>query len=112
MAKPPKASEFRVHVQYMRELDPNDDDWLPSLTQYLQVGVGVLAIAATSGQDTLVGDGIDNIQTYQAWDRWKDGVKTSDVIVAADGTRYNIRSRSNWEQRNKYAQMVLVVRDA
>lgn len=107
--KPPPLGRFDQGCVYLRKRR-GSDDFIRQQGEFEIIANGVLSLDAKSGADVEIADGLENIVTYEAWDRWKSGISPADLIELADGRRLNIRRIVNWEERNEYLWMTVVHR--
>jgi len=113
MAEPATATELRVPCRYMRRATkPKDtDDWIRGGVHYNQVSSGRLKLVVATASDPEIADSVENLTTYKAVDRWKSGIRQTDLVLLHDGRELNIRSATNWEERNKWLVLSLVHRE-
>lgn len=114
MKEPATAAELRVPCRYLRKSQrPRDKDDFHRNPEpdYNCIGEGVIKLVAKTGTDTEIADGLENITTYDAVDRWKYGILTTDMIELHDGRKLHIRKSTNWMEQNKWLVMTLVYRE-
>jgi hypothetical protein len=109
---PAKAADLRVGCRYLRKRtrSTGKDDFIREPGRFDTVARGKLKLIASSGAETVIADGMESIVSYSAVDRWKPGIRPTDLVELDDGRRLNIRRLVNWEERNRWLVMVLVHR--
>lgn len=108
MTTEPRATDLNVPVEYQRDVSKLDD-WQADQPKWRRVASGSISLKPRTGSENEIADGIDSVQTYEAWGRWLLGITTEHrVRLLRDGRVLQIRSRVNWKERHRWARMVLV----
>lgn len=108
-----QASELRVPMTILSEVDPSEDDWAHEADQWQEVGRCMAKLKALTGLEAIVGDGIDNIQRYECVIRYRMDI-TPDHVLRDDrtGQLYQIESVVNDDQRSQWTVMRVVFNHA